>query len=92
MTPYQKLTYTYIGFVFLTTVGALLKIAHWGGGHFILTLGLLSLLVFAVLAIIEITGSKKIEGTEKFMWIIGLLFLSVIAGFVYLVYARKRIV
>ncbi len=73
-------------------LGSFLKIMHYPYSQFFLILGVISLLVFWLVAIPEIKSSKKIDGSEKFMWIFGLIFISNIACLVYLLSARKRII
>lgn len=81
-------------FIFFTAifVGAIFKLQHWNYASTLLTIGLISLALFVITAIIEIMGSKKIDGAEKFMWTIGLLFFGAITGIVYLLSARNRII
>ena len=40
--------------------------------------------VFIITAILEVSQSEKIDRSEKIMWIIGFLFLTGIAGLVYM--------
>lgn len=49
-------------------------------------------LIFIIAAIYEVTQSTKIDRSEKIMWIIGFLFLTTIAGLIYVLSARKRVV
>lgn len=76
----------------IVIIGALFKIMHYPYSQLFLILGLISMLVFWFIAIAEIRSSTKIDGSEKFMWIIGLIFFGSIAGLVYILSARKRIV
>jgi hypothetical protein len=55
-------------------------------------MGLLTLLIFMVLCILEISNSKKLEGTEKFMWIISFVFFGFITGLLYVLSYRKKII
>lgn len=72
-------------------IGALFKLMHWQGSETMLILGLTSQAVLAFGCLYEIFRSKKIELHEKIMWLVGFIFLSVIAGFIYIISARKRI-
>jgi hypothetical protein len=48
-------------------------------------------LPYAIIGIIEVKNSKKINNPEKIMWTIGFLFLSLITGLIYLFFGKKRI-
>jgi len=80
-----------ISFV-LTILGALMKIIHLPFANIFLTIGLISLVVFIVASVNEILKSKKIEGTEKFMWIMGFLFFGMFTGLLYVLEYRKKII
>ncbi|MFD0777332.1 hypothetical protein ACFQZF_01080 [Flavobacterium myungsuense] len=76
----------------LTIPGALFKIMHWPFANFFLMIGVLSLLIFIVGSIYEISNSKKIEGTEKFIWIMGFIFFGMFTGLIYLLSSRRKII
>ena len=76
----------------ITIIGALMKIMHWPYSAEVMIIGLLSQLVFIIICLTEISKSDKIDGTEKFMWFIGFIFIGTITGLVYLLSARKRII
>ena len=80
-----------ISFV-LTIPGALFKIMHWPFANIFLMIGVLSLLVFIVGSIYEISNSKKLEGTEKFIWIMGFIFFGMFTGLLYLLSGRRKII
>lgn len=88
----QILNISFVLSIVIVLVGALFKIMHYPYSQLFLIVGLISMLVFWYLAISEIKSSTKIDGTEKFMWIFGIIFLGSVAGLVYLLSARKRIV
>ena len=88
----QILNLSFVLSIVIVLVGALFKIMHYPFSQLLLIVGLISMLVFWYVAISEIRSSTKIDGTEKFMWIFGIIFLGSIAGLVYLLSARKRIV
>jgi hypothetical protein len=88
----NSIRYSFIFSIVAVLIGALMRIMHVEHSIFFLAIGLLAMLTFVVTAIYEITNSTKIEGTEKFMWVVGFLFLSTITGLVYILSARKRIV
>lgn len=68
------------------------KIMHWPYATLIMALGMILMLFFIISAIYEVMNSSKIDGSEKFMWVIGFLFFGIITGLIYLQSARKRIV
>lgn len=72
-------------------IGALFKIFNWPFANMLLFLGLLLFAIFIIISIYEIINSNKIDGTEKFMWIIGLLFFGFIVGFIYMLFGKKKI-
>ena len=76
----------------ITIIGALFKIMHWPGASMLLIIGLLSLAVFIFTALYEVHNSKTINSSEKFMWTIGFLFFGSIAGLVYILSGRKRVI
>ena len=78
--------------IVLVTLGALFKIMHYPYSQTLMIIGLLSMLVFWFLTLSEIISSTRIPGSEKFMWIIGLIFCGSIAGLVYLLSGRSRII
>ena len=78
--------------IVLVTLGALFKIMHYPYSQIVMIIGLLSMLVFWFLTLSEIISSTRIPGSEKFMWIIGLIFCGSIAGLVYLLSGRNRII
>lgn len=78
-----------ISFV-ITIPGALFKIMHWPFANIFLMIGVLSLVVFIIGSIYEISNSKKLEGTEKFMWIMGFIFFGMFTGLLYLLSYRKK--
>lgn len=84
--------WSFIIFIFITIIGALLKIMHLPLGDTLLLIGLLSLVIFIMASVNEILKSKKIEGTEKFMWIMGFLFFGMFTGLLYVLEYRKKII
>ena len=49
-------------------------------------------LFFIYLVIKEVAKSNKIERHEKRMWIIGMIFMNTLLGWIYIFFARKRII
>jgi threonine/homoserine/homoserine lactone efflux protein len=87
----DNLKLAFIAYFFLTIIGAFMKLNHVSYSQIVMTVGIVSMAVFVILALSEIYKSTKIDGTEKFMWTIGMVFLSFFAGIAYLIWARKRI-
>ena len=86
------LPWIFITSFFLTIIGSMLKIMHWSYAIIFLTISLLLLGVFIVVSVNEILKSKKIDGVEKFMWVIGFLFFGILTGLLYLTGSRKKII
>ena len=76
----------------ITIIGSMFKIMHWPYATLIMAFGMILMLFFIISAIYEVMNSSKIDGSEKFMWVIGFLFFGIITGLIYLLSARKRIV
>jgi hypothetical protein len=85
-------TFSYLIAFVLTTIGALMKIEHTSFSEVVLALGILSLLVFVIMAIKEVNRSSKISDSEKFMWSVGFVTFGGLLGLLYVFSARKRIV
>lgn len=64
---------------------------HSPGAETWLLIAVVVSLVFIVSAIYEVATSKRIDGREKTMWTIALIFFSAVAGLIYLLMGRKRI-
>jgi hypothetical protein len=75
-----------------TIIGSLIKIVHWSNADVLLLIGLVASFIFIVTAIIDVQRSRRIASSEKTMWTIAFIFLGWIAGAVYLLFARKRII
>jgi hypothetical protein len=72
-------------------VGAVAKIMHLGGSEWLLGAGMVSTVVFTVMALWEVLTKAPVRGFEKLMWIVGLLFMPLLAGLLYLLVGRKRL-
>lgn len=76
-------------------VGALMKIMHFAGADALLIIGMVVNGVFIVSALSEVWGSVRINTSEKVMWTIAFIFmgfLGALAGILYVILGRKRIV
>jgi hypothetical protein len=72
-----------------------MKILHLPGAEELLIVAVVSNGVFVVSSLIEVWRSVRIDKNEKIMWTIAFVFmglLGAIAGIVYLLLGRKRIV
>jgi hypothetical protein len=78
--------------ILVTILGAYRKILHYSGSETYLVIGLFAWMLFIAIAVYEVASSRRINGTEKTMWILSLLFFSGIAGIVYVLIGRKRVV
>jgi len=54
--------------------------------------GIIATLTFIIIALSEVSGSRRIHKSEKIMWFVCLILLSNIAGIIYIFSARKRII
>ena len=76
-------------------LGAFMKIMHLPGANELLIIGMAANGIFIVSALSEVWGAIKINTNEKVMWTIAFIFmgfLGAIAGILYVVIGRKRIV
>ena len=76
-------------------VGALMKIMHLPVADALLIIGMVANGVFIVSALSEVWGSVRINTNEKVMWTIAFIFmgfLGALAGILYVIMGRKRIV
>jgi len=78
--------------ILLIIIGTLLRINTTPGAEKFLLSATFVSLIFIALSIYEVSTSKKIDFSEKTMWIIGLLFLSTIVGIIYVLSRRDRII
>lgn len=76
----------------LVAAGALLKIQHAGGADILLATGLIANVVFIITAVFEVRSSTKVHYREKILWTIALILGGTVAGLVYIVIGRRRIV
>ena len=76
-------------------LGAFMKIMHLPGANELLIIGMAANGVFIVSALSEVWGSVRINTNEKVMWTIAFIFmgfLGALAGILYVIMGRKRIV
>lgn len=72
----------------LIFIGAFFIVMHYPMVPVIMGAGLLLYLIYIIAAIIEVANSSK-SGTEKLLWILGLIFVSFITSILYLIIGRK---
>jgi predicted membrane channel-forming protein YqfA (hemolysin III family) len=86
-------TWSFFISLFLVLVGAFMKILHLPGAEQLLIVAIVSNGVFVVTALSEMWRSERIDKNEKIMWTIAFIFIGgAIAGIVYLLLGRKRVV
>ncbi len=73
-------------------IGPLFKMMHLPFAEELLIIGIISHYLVAILAMLEIWQSGKIERIEKIMWTVAFLFLGGLAGLLYVFVGRKRII
>jgi uncharacterized membrane protein len=70
---------------------AVQKIMHKTVPIYIFYFSCLCLLTFAIMAIFEIMQSQFIPKHEKIMWVVGIIISVGLVGFIYVRFARKRV-
>ena len=88
-------TWSFFISLVLVLVGAFMKILHLPGAEQLLIVGMVTNGVFVVSALSEVWRSERIDKNEKIMWTIAFIFMGVLgtmAGIVYLLLGRKRVV
>ncbi len=81
----------FVGLI-LSIIGAYLQIIHSSYADIFLMAGIMFTFLFIGSAVTEVFASKRIAKNEKLMWTIGFVFFSSIAGLVYVLIGRRRIV
>ena len=89
---YTILKYSFILSLLIVLTGSVLKIMHWPAGTPLLMIGLVFTFIYIVTALFEIFNSRRINSSEKLMWLVGFLFFNLLTGILYIFSARKRIV
>lgn len=88
----NKFKISFLIAITFSILGSFLKIYNNFGADFILIIGLIATLFYIVIGIIEVNNSNKINNSEKVMWTIGFIALNFLAGLLYLISGRKRII
>ncbi len=67
----------------LSLLGSYFKITHYAYGNLILVIGMIISLGFIIPGLADVFGNNRLKSHEKLMWIVGFIFLTWIAGFLY---------
>lgn len=81
----------FVSFLLLTALGAYLKIIHSELADDFLIIGLITSLVFLFCFISNVIKARHITPNEKFMWVVGFVFMGWLAGGLYLIKHHKVI-
>ena len=76
--------------VLLILPGAFFKIMHFPLADALLTTGLILMLLFIFIAVINIINDRSKPASEKLFWFTGFIFLPVIAGIYYYIKEIKH--
>ena len=87
----QLLPATYLFNVALVIILLLFRLQHIPNTEMLFLAAMASQLMYAIPCMIEISRSTRIPRFEKVTWFIGMLFITVVAGGLYIFGARKRI-
>jgi hypothetical protein len=67
----------------ITIIGAMFKIMHWPGASTLLIIGLLTSLIYILIALFKIFQIENKSVIEKLLWLIGFICFSWIVGLIY---------
>ena len=81
--------FAYIGAVVFPSIGIYFIVNSMPYASILMVIGAIFYATFLIKAIIEVSDSKN-EGSNKLLWILGLIFTGSIVGFLYIVAGRKR--
>ncbi|MFM2229864.1 MAG: hypothetical protein RL607_1122 [Bacteroidota bacterium] len=81
----------YVGSFIFSMIGIYMVLNGIEHAAKVMALGAISYATFLIKAIIEISNTKN-EGVNKFIWILGLIFMGSIVGLLYIIAGRKRFV
>ncbi len=84
------LKWTFLTSLFLVPLGAFMKILHSPTADFFLESGLVCTGIAIAIGIYEVRTTIRLNKHEKFMWTMGLLFLTFVALPLYYLKVRKR--
>lgn len=72
-------------------IGAFFKIMHLTGGQIFIVASVILSIIWIVIGLYEIHGSKQISRREKIMWTVGFILFGAFTGLVYLFIGRQRV-
>lgn len=87
----QFLPATYLFNVALVIILVLFRLQHIPNDGLLFLAAMVSQLLYAIPCMFEIVRSARIPRFEKVTWFLGMLFITVVAGGLYIFGARKRI-
>lgn len=73
-----------------TLLGAWMKILHWSNADLLLAAGLISSVIFTVLALVEIWNSDMVRRQDRIRWTVALILLGSLGGLIYLIFGRRN--
>lgn len=76
--------------VIFNLLGTFFKISHYPHGSLLLSISVITSLVFIILGLIDVYKNNNSKPYEKIMWTVGFIFLSWIAGLLYYSKFKKR--
>jgi len=91
MNKSQFLPATYLFNIALVIILVLFRLQNISTTEMLFLAAMASQLMYAIPCMIEISQSTRIPRFEKVTWFIGMLFITVVAGGLYIFGARKRI-
>lgn len=90
MNKHPIIQWIFIATLVLVPLGGFLKILHDQRADFFLQTGMICVAITMAVAIYEVRSSSRLNRNEKYIWTIGLIFLSAIALPLYYLNVRKR--
>jgi ABC-type polysaccharide/polyol phosphate export permease len=76
--------------VVFNLLGIFFKISHYPHGSLLISISVITSLVFIILGLIDVFKNNNSKSYEKIMWTVGFIFLSWIAGLLYYSKFKKR--
>lgn len=76
--------------VVFNLLGTFFKISHYPHGSLLISISVITSLVFIILGLIDVYKDNNPKPYEKIMWTVGFIFLSWIAGLLYYSKFKKR--
>lgn len=75
--------------LFSGLIGTYLKMMHIPAPIPFILISIIAGIIYSVLALMEIFSFRRINHSEKVMWVVGFLFVNPITGLLYFVLRRK---